>query len=128
MIASQIKRTNTIVYCRLWAETIRFYRDVMGLEVAFQNDWFVEFALTDSACLGIADQSRTTMSSAAGRGLTLSFQIADIESVHQSLIRKGLTPTAIRPDIMEAQVFYLHDPEGTRIEFWRPNRSMDDAP
>jgi hypothetical protein len=32
MIAGQIKRTNTIVYSRLWAETIRFYRDVMGAD------------------------------------------------------------------------------------------------
>jgi catechol 2,3-dioxygenase-like lactoylglutathione lyase family enzyme len=117
-----IKRTNTILYGNHWKETVTFYRDRIGLEVAFQNDWLVEFSLTRTAFLSIADQSRTTMSSADGKGIMLSFQIDDIEAVHLQFLQKGLSPTDILSTVMGADVFYLRDPEGTRIEFWCPCR------
>jgi catechol 2,3-dioxygenase-like lactoylglutathione lyase family enzyme len=113
-----IKRTNTILYCNHWKETVTFYRDRVGLEVAFQNDWLVEFSLTQNAFLSIADQSRTTMISGSGKGITLSFQIQNLLNVREELIKEGLTPTKIQSQIMGADVFYLFDPEGTRIEFW----------
>jgi catechol 2,3-dioxygenase-like lactoylglutathione lyase family enzyme len=115
-----IKRANTIVYCRRWKETVTFYRDHLGLGIAFQNDWLVEFGLTPTAFLSIAEQSRTTISSAEGKGITLSFQIDDIKAEHVQLIQKGLSPTDIRSNVMGADVFYLRDPEKNRIEFWSP--------
>ena len=113
-----IKRTNTILYCNHWKETVTFYRDRIGVEVAFQNDWLVEFSLTRTAFLSIADQSRTTMSSADGRGITLSFEIDNLEKAHRKMAKEGLSPTAIRSQVLGADVFYLFDPEGTRIELW----------
>jgi catechol 2,3-dioxygenase-like lactoylglutathione lyase family enzyme len=121
-MTDHIKRTNTIVYCVNWAKTVAFYRDRLGLEIAFQNDWFVEFRLTDRSFLSIADQSRATVSSAQGKGLTLSFQIEDITTIHRRLIRDGLSPTDIRTQVMGGDVFYLRDPEGNRVEFWCPSR------
>jgi len=121
-IADGIKRTNTIVYCNRWDETVAFYRDDLGLEIAFQNTWLLEFRLTETSYLSIADQSRTTMSSAGGDGITLSFQVDDIEAVQRRLTRKGLSPTGILPGVMGADVVYIRDPEGTRLEFWCPSR------
>jgi catechol 2,3-dioxygenase-like lactoylglutathione lyase family enzyme len=117
-MSSLIKRTNTILYCSRWKETVAFYGDRLGLEISFQNDWFVEFSLTAKSFLSVADQSRATISSAHGKGITLSFQIDDIESVHRRFIRESLSPTDIRSQVLGADVFYLQDPEGTRIEFW----------
>ena len=122
IVMPMIKRTNAILYCNHWKETVAFYRDRIGLKVAFQNDWLVEFYLTRTAFLSIADQSRTTMSSADGKGITLSFQIDDIEALHLQLLKKGFSPTDIHSKLMGADVFYLRDPEGTRIEFWCPCR------
>lgn len=119
-IASSITRTNTILYCRRWEETVVFYRDRLGLEVVFDTDWMVEFKLTPTSFLSVADQSRTTMSSAGGAGITLSFQVDKLEAIHREFTREGLAPTGIRSQVMDADVFYLHDPEGTRIEFWTP--------
>jgi catechol 2,3-dioxygenase-like lactoylglutathione lyase family enzyme len=115
-----VKRTNTSLYCDRWKATVAFYRDRLGLEVAFQGDWLIEFILTRTAFLSVADQSRTTLSSAEGTGITLSFQIDDIRAVRRRFIQEGLSPTDIRSRIMGADVFYLWDPEGTRIEFWQP--------
>jgi len=119
-IVSAIKRTNTILYCKNWRETVAFYRDKLGLEIAHERGWLVEFRLSPTAYLSVADQDRTTISSAAGKGITLSFQIDDLQTVHQALSQIGLMPTRIRSQVMGADVFYIFDPEGTRIEFWSP--------
>jgi predicted enzyme related to lactoylglutathione lyase len=119
---SLIKRTNTILYCSQWKETVAFYRDRFGLDIAFQNDWLVEFLLTPGAYLSIADQSRASVSSANGEGITLSFQIDDIQAAHRRFTRDGLSPTNILSNVMGADVFYLRDPEKNRIEFWCPCR------
>jgi predicted enzyme related to lactoylglutathione lyase len=117
---SIIQSANTILYCIRWEDTVAFYRHRIGFEIAYQNDWLVEFRLNPTAFLSVADQSRTTMSSAGGQGLTLSFQIDNLEAAHRRWARAGLAPTGIRSQVMGGNVFYLFDPEGTRIEFWCP--------
>ena len=73
-----IERTNTVLYCERWSETVAFYRSVMGLGVAFENDWFVEFELTASAFLSIADSSRATIAAVQGQGITLTWQVPEL--------------------------------------------------
>ena len=43
MPADSIKRTNTILYCRNWETTVKFYRDVLKLRVNHEAEWLVEF-------------------------------------------------------------------------------------
>jgi len=50
-----VRRSNTILYCIEWADTVAFYRDVIALEPTHEVDWFVEFALHDAARLSVAD-------------------------------------------------------------------------
>jgi catechol 2,3-dioxygenase-like lactoylglutathione lyase family enzyme len=119
-LPSAVNRANTILYARRWEESVAFYRDRLGFAVAFRNDWFVEFRLTPTAYLSVADQSRTTMASGDGKGITLSFRIDDLQAAHRAFIKDRLEPTAIRTQVMGADVFYLTDPEGNRIEFWSP--------
>lgn len=114
-----IQRTNTILYCRQWEATVAFYRDRLGLEIAFANDWMVEFHLCDAAYLSVADQSRTSIASAGGKGITLSFEIDGLANAQRTMAADGLAPTAIRSRVMGADVFYVYDPEGNRIEFWQ---------
>jgi catechol 2,3-dioxygenase-like lactoylglutathione lyase family enzyme len=112
-----IDRTNTVLYCERWTETVAFYRSVLGLRVAFQNDWFVEFQLTSSGFLSIADCSRATVAAVDGQGITLTWQVPDIDHA-----RAVLEASAV--DVSEprrrwgANVFYCYDPEGHRIELW----------
>jgi catechol 2,3-dioxygenase-like lactoylglutathione lyase family enzyme len=114
----EIKKTNTILYCERWRETISFYHDKLGLKKTYQCDWLVEFRLTSFSYLSVANQKRTTISSADGRGITLSFEIDNIEKAHRKMAVEGLSPTSIRSQVLGADVFYVFDPEGTRIEFW----------
>lgn len=110
-------RTNTILYCRRWRETIAFYRDELGLAVVADHGWFVEVALTAATSLSIADAARTTIDTDDGRGITLSWQVADLAATRTRLETNGLAPSEVRP-VGDAVACYLTDPEGHRIEIW----------
>jgi catechol 2,3-dioxygenase-like lactoylglutathione lyase family enzyme len=112
-----ILRSNTILYCRHWVETVEFYRAVLGLVEAFANDWFVEFCLTERSFLSIADAARTSIEDVAGQGVTLAWQVDDLADAHGHLQALGIATTPVMRRL-NAFVFYCHDPEGHRLEFW----------
>jgi catechol 2,3-dioxygenase-like lactoylglutathione lyase family enzyme len=112
-----IKAANTILYCRNWKETVRFYRDILGLEMLFSNDWFVEFSLNNHARLSIADETRATVKSSQGKGITISLQVEHLQKIFPYLEEKGYEPSPIK-EIWGNKQFFVFDPEGNRIEFW----------
>ena len=112
-----VGRVNTVLYCDAWTATVAFYRDVLGFTVEHESDWFVEFRLTDSAFLSVADQRRATIDAVGGQGITLTFQTTDIVETRALLEARGIATTAITRR-WGADVCYCHDPEGHRIEFW----------
>lgn len=111
------KRANTILYCHNWAATVAFYRQRLRLPVSFENDWFVEFRLNEGACLSIADASRASIAAVEGQGITLAWQVSNLAEVHAHLLATGEPVTPIQRR-WGAWVFYCHDPEGHRLEFW----------
>lgn len=113
-----ILSSNTVLYVARFVECVAFYRDRLGFTVSFANAWFVEMQVCGTSKLSVADQRRTSIRSAAGHGLTLTFEVADLAYVHAELARAGAAPGAMRAHGFGAQVFYLRDPEGNRIEFW----------
>lgn len=116
-----LKTTNTILYCKDWEETVRFYRDRLHLPVNFSTDWFVEFRLTDSSRLSLADEKRSSIKSGGGRGITIALEVDDIETAHLFAEQMRLNPTTVRKHPWNAQVFYFFDPEGRRVEIWQPS-------
>lgn len=113
-----IKNFNTILYCKKWRQTVGFYKDDLKLPISFETEWFVEFKVSDRACLSVADESKTTINSSQGAGITLTFQTDDIHKAWELLRNKGLAPGSIKEHAWGAEVFYLFDPEGHRIEIW----------
>ncbi len=114
-----LKTANTILYCRNWQATVDFYRNRLDLPVNFASDWFVEFSLTATSRLSIADERRASVKSAGGQGITLALEVKDIRAAHRWAESTGLAPTPLRRHPWNAEVFYLSDPEGHRIEFWQ---------
>ena len=112
-----IERTNTVLYCERWRETAEFYRSVLRLAVSFESEWFVEFHLTSSSFVSIADASRATVGAVNGEGITLTWQVAELATTRTMLEARGVDATPIQRR-WGANVFYCHDPEGHRIEFW----------
>jgi len=113
----EVRRANTILYCRRWTETVGFYRDVLGLSVQHATAWFVEFRLTAESFVSIADAARATVACAQGAGITLSWQVVDLDRFHRYVTDSGVTPGPIT-DRWGARCFYFHDPEGHRLEAW----------
>ena len=111
---------NTILYCRHWEETVKFYGEDLAFPVNFSREGFVEFSLTETARLTIADEKKATIKSPEAKGITLTLQVTGIDHVHRVLRDRGLEPTPVRAHAWNAEVFYLFDPEGHRIEFWEP--------
>lgn len=110
-------RFNTILYCKKWLETVHFYEVQLGLTVVFRNDWFVEFRLLDNCFISIANANRATIEAVNGQGITLTLKVENLEEIHHYLQTEGLNPTVIRLR-WGAKLFYCHDPEGHRLEFW----------
>lgn len=113
-----LKTSNTILYCRRWPETVDFYRRQMQFPVSFESDWFVEFELTPTSRLSVADERRATIKSSGGAGLTLTFQVADANEMWQELKGRGLELGPLKDHAWGARVFYFFDPEGHRLEVW----------
>lgn len=115
-----LKRTNTILYCQRWSEMVDFYQHRLGLPITFRSSWFVEFRLSETAYLSVADEQRATIKSSAGAGITLTLQVENIEETWQSLKERGVNPGPIKAHAWGAYVFYFSDPEGYRLEVWSP--------
>ena len=112
------KNTNTILYCKKWQETVDFYRYRLKLPINFASDWFVEFKLTETAHLSVADERRATIKSCGGAGITLTLQVESINEAWEYLHNNGLTLEPVQEHSWGAHVFYFLDPEGHRIEVW----------
>ena len=113
--------SNIILYCEKWEETTDFYSNRLGLPITFSCDWFMEFRLTDTSRMSIADEKKSRIKSPQKKGITVALQVRDIDAVRRSFSRKALKPTQIRDHPWNAKVFYLFDPEGHRIEIWQQN-------
>ena len=112
-----VARTNTILYCAQWAATVAFYRDQLRLPITHATAWFVEFQVGEQAYLSIADSARTTIQPAHGAGITLSWQVTNLELLQQQLTALDIATTPLKKK-WGAQVLYFHDPEGNRLELW----------
>ncbi len=118
MIDQLLKSANTILYCKKWQQTVDFYRHQLALPITFESDWFVEFQLTDTAHLSIADEQRATIKSSDGAGITVTLQVEDSDEMWQYFNGKGIPLEPVRDHPWGARVFYFYDPEGHRLEVW----------
>jgi len=109
---------NTILYCRDFDKALDFYQNVLNLKINFKTDWFVEFHLTKNGYLSIADGIRkTTISLGNCDCMTLSFQVKDLKQKYDYFRKMGIQVSKIK-SVWNEKSFFIHDPEGHRIEFW----------
>lgn len=123
MDAPAIQASNTILYCLEWRATVDFYRRVLGLPVNVEKDWFIEFRLTGESFLSVANARRASIASSNGEGLTITLQVQDVAAMHRRLVGAGAAPGPVKTHPWGALGFFCRDPEGYRLEFWRPTRS-----
>ncbi|MBN2041087.1 MAG: VOC family protein [Spirochaetes bacterium] len=110
--------SNTILYCKKWKECVFFYREILRLQTNMEKDWFIEFKLHDKTYLSIANESRASVKSAGGEGITLALKYESAEKTRSRFIQKGIDPGEIRNHPWGGRSFFITDPEGVRIEIW----------
>ena len=113
----RVDRSNVILYCERWVETVEFYREILGGSVTADHGWFVELAVGDGSYLSVADAAHATIAAAGGAGLTLSWQVPDVEAARKALVAAGVVVSEVRRRF-GSPVVDLYDPEGHRIELW----------
>lgn len=113
----KVTRTNTILYCRNWTETVAFYESTLGLTPTVQKEWFLEFRVSKEAYLSVADERRTSVKSGGGAGVTVSFRVEDATALREELLAAGASPGEMR-QVWGSEAFFVRDPEGNRLEFW----------
>lgn len=109
---------NVIIYCGHWVETVAFYRDSLGLSPKRVADWLVEFEVASNTYLSVADAERTSIQLSGGAGITITFKVADVHRIWHDLMGRNVMVDPIRDNCLGGQAFFLHDPEGNRLEFW----------
>jgi catechol 2,3-dioxygenase-like lactoylglutathione lyase family enzyme len=115
----EILASNTILYCKDWQAMVTFYKEVMGFRQSFRkDDWFMELVVNDGSHLSVADEAKCSVKATSGQGITLSFKVARLTEVHRQLEEQGVKPTPIKSHSWRAPYFFIHDPEGNRIELW----------
>lgn len=120
----KIKAANTILYCKKWRETIAFHKDGLKLLVISSNDWFVEFKLNEMSRLSVADETRTSIKSGDGKGITISLQVSDIERTRAELMDAGITPTPIK-EVWGPKQYMCVTLKETGLSFGRDGQGLD---
>ena len=77
----------------------------------------MEFTRNEMSRLSVADETRTSIKSGDGKGITISLQVSDIEQTRAELMDAGITPTPIK-EVWGSKAIYVRDAEGNRLESW----------
>ena len=122
-----IRKVNaTVLFVEDLDKCMKFYRDMLGLEVVFSDDVShafrmegQDFALVKASTgMEMTSEEALGLGKVAGHRVMLCADIEDIDAVYKALTAKGLV--FIKPPIDQHWGFrtaYFADPEGTVWEF-----------
>lgn len=104
-------------------ETREFYKNVLGLEVLFENDFYVLMKTPDGkpviSFLQAEHPSQQPIFQAAypGRGMYLTIEVPDADAEYERISRMGLKiEVLIRDEPWGDRHFSLYDPNGIGID------------
>lgn len=106
------------------AAATRFYREVLGFEIAFEADWYVSLRLGESE-LAILQCDHPTVPAgfdASVRGLILNIEVEDVDPLHHALtVEHALTPVlALRDEDFGQRHFIVEAPGGVLVDVIQP--------
>lgn len=105
------------------ARSKAFYIDHLGFDVSFAADWYVQLVLPTQPHIQLAvmDYQHETVPAAyrhRSTGLILSFEMDDVDSLHQRLVEAGLPiHSPLRDEAFGQRHFITSDPNGVLLDF-----------
>lgn len=113
-------------------ETIGFYKDALGFEQGdkFESGgtvWWCEMRLGDTKIMLTQHETKVDGPGAyeAFGQTALAFYVDDVEGLYESLLAKGLEPSAMRVTFYGMKEFDLRDPTGYTLLIGQPT---DESP
>jgi catechol 2,3-dioxygenase-like lactoylglutathione lyase family enzyme len=102
------------------ANSVRFYRDVLGMEIVYggEDDCF--------SSLRTKDEKGPILNLEQGHSVTdwgrLIFYVADVDAIWAYLQEKGFHPDSPRDASWGERYFHVPDPDGHELSFAHPLR------
>ncbi|HUN23770.1 MAG TPA: VOC family protein [Anaerolineales bacterium] len=116
---------NTLLYVENFAECLQFYRTLLQCEPRAHRTWMVEFLLGEryatlaGSALSLLDVAHSRQKASRLGGLTLVWQVADIQAQVQRLRLAGIVvPEPQLNAKWQALSVFFADPDGNRVELW----------
>ncbi|MBB3037164.1 VOC family protein [Hoyosella altamirensis] len=125
-----MRRVDYVIwYVDSLSESVRFYRDIIGLEVRIEGDGYVEFAM-ENVKLSLFERSKLAELIGQRAGTApcgeLGFRVSDVDATAESLRALGVTPLTGPVDRPWGErTLHIADPDGNIVEFAQkiPRRS-----
>ena len=117
----------TILYVRDLDAARGFYRDLLGLPIIYESDYFLSFRTGPSSYLSCNGRREDyDRNGTGGGGALVEFRVADVDAAHRSLASLGIPfdfPPEDKPWGLRSCC--TRDPEGYAVWFSTPIEGSD---
>ena len=108
----------TFLYYRDLPQAMRFYEDVLGLELAIDQGWSKIDRVTEGGYVGLVDESRGSHRARPIKPVQICIRVADVDARHASV--ESVDVPALKPprshEALRIRAFVFDDPQGYQIE------------
>ena len=114
----------TFLYYRDLPAAIRFYEDVLGLDLAIDQGWSKIYRICPGAHVGLVDEARGMHRAAAEKPVQLCLRVPDVDAWRRWIAAQGVAGLSemFENDALGIRAFVFDDPEGYQIEVQSPTR------
>jgi len=135
MQVSVQKLSHIVLHVSDMERSLKFYRDILGLEVAFEtnseglgdgaaamtagaNFRVVGCLVRGGIVLELTEGMSTAIHDGADDSYIIALSVSDIEEAHAQIIDAGVSPLMPPMEVMPGiKMFFVQDPDGRQIEF-----------
>lgn len=115
---AETQKLITFLYYVDLPAAMRFYEDVIGLELAIDQGWSKIYRVTEDGYLGLVDEARGSHRAHPIKPVQICIRVADVDAWYAYIETQGVA--ALRPprssEALQIRAFVFNDPEGYQIE------------
>lgn len=130
------KLSHIVLHVSDMERSLKFYRDILGLEVAFETNSkdlgdgaavmtaggggfrVVGCLVSGGVILELTEGLSKTIREGADDSYIIALSVSDIEEAHGRIIDAGVSPLMPPVEVMPGiKMFFVQDPDGRQIEF-----------
>lgn len=108
----------TFLYYRDLPAAMRFYENVLGLELAIDQGWSKIYRVTETGFVGLVDETRGSHRAHDVKPVQICVRVRDVDAWHAFVSAQGVDGLRGPRSNTELKIraFVFNDPEGYQIE------------